>query len=234
MSTPGPAKGDPRKPEPNAPRVDPSDATRLISAASETDAGETQVIDIRPTLPGPRGTEPATENLSTTTAIPSQSPPADSPVLLRFGPGVPAQRPARPTDESHASARRSSRGWGALNLVLTAALALVVAWLLRPSPPVEVRRVTVQAPAVVGCQGTADVVGTLQTNGRSGSVKYRWIRNDGTVSGTLTAKPVSGDTSVGVHMRWSFTGAGTYAATATLEVLDPIAPGSSTSFTYRC
>ena len=74
----------------------------------------------------------------------------------------------------------------------------------------------------------------MRTNGKPGTIRYRWQRNDGVSSGILTAKPARGQHAVDLRLRWTFTGPGSYAATATLDVLEPKPLGASTSFAYRC
>jgi hypothetical protein len=44
----------------------------------------------------------------------------------------------------------------------------------------------------------------------------------------------SGRSQVAVHLYWSFSGHGTYPATATLRVLTPTATEALGRFTYQC
>jgi hypothetical protein len=196
---------------------------------------ETRLVETRPVLPVPRPAAMlAADAVDTTVPIPRLATGLGAEVLLRFGPGVPAEPRPEVLDDEGTRPPASSRRWRNVNIVLTAALALVVLWLLWPSQPVEVRQVTVRAPALVSCGGSADVVATLRTNGRAGDVRYRWVRNDGVTSDVLTTSSPKGRDAVDVHLRWTFTGPGTYAAEATLEVVEPRATPAAASFTYRC
>ncbi|MDQ1636519.1 MAG: hypothetical protein QOJ32_3328 [Frankiaceae bacterium] len=213
---------------------EPSDPSRK-SGGDETRLVETRLVDTRPVLPVPRhATTSASGAVDATVPIPRQLTNPESEVRLRFGPGVPAQRRPRSPDDEVTLSPPTDRRWRVLNILLTTALALVVLWLLWPSHPIEVRQVTVRAPAVVSCGSSADVVATLQTNGRAGDVRYRWVRNDGLTSEVLTTSPPDGKSTVDVHLRWTFTGPGTYAAQVTIEVIEPQATAAATSFTYRC
>ncbi|WP_280717419.1 hypothetical protein [Kitasatospora sp. MAP5-34] len=80
----------------------------------------------------------------------------------------------------------------------------------------------------------AVVTGTLETNGRAGTVSHRWRRSDGTVSGEFTQPVAKGSHRTDVVLRWTFDGKGTMAATAVLDVTSPTAHSASTSFTYTC
>ncbi|MFR9676936.1 hypothetical protein [Streptomyces sp. TR06-5] len=51
------------------------------------------------------------------------------------------------------------------------------------SPEVAVEQVVVRAdPRGPSCNGTADVEAVIRTNGRPGTLRYHWRRNDGTRS----------------------------------------------------
>ncbi|MFD7877937.1 hypothetical protein ACFV5G_28235 [Streptomyces sp. NPDC059766] len=167
--------------------------------------------------------------------------------VLRFGPGV-----------THATARRSSgtsptlpvvgpgptrtrrdpRRHALPALVLIVAIAFL-AW-QRSGPDVVPERVSVTTlTSTVGCDGTMDVVGVITTNGRPGTLSYRWVRNDGTRSDVLRETVSSGQDQARVHLRWSFQGTGTYRAAAELRVLSPggtsgRGPSATTYFTYEC
>jgi hypothetical protein len=159
--------------------------------------------------------------------------------VVRFGPGVPRTPPtspewSRPT--APASRKKRRRPWiGAL--VTIALVAGVLVWLLtRGSDPVQAHAQQVTASSPPGaCDTVVDVVGTIATNGRPGSITYQWIRNDGQPTDVLTQTVATGATSTQVHLQWSFSGHGRFNAVATLRVLDP-APASEASgaFTYSC
>ena len=74
-----------------------------------------------------------------------------------------------------------------------------------------------------GCDGTADVVGVVKTNGRPGTVTYRWVRSDGTTSGLLREKLTRGQKQARLHLLWTFHGRGEYRAAAELRIVSPSA-----------
>ncbi|WP_261993231.1 hypothetical protein [Streptomyces sp. adm13(2018)] len=139
-------------------------------------------------------------------------------------PGVPAPRPAR---------SRGPRRYALAAVVLVAVL-LFLAW-REYGPGVAVRDVTVGvAEQRLGCDGTADVVGLVRTDGRPGTVTYRWERSDGTRSGVLTEKLARGQEEARLHLLWTFHGSGTHQAVARLVVTSPGQRSSEVTFTYDC
>ncbi|MFE3200143.1 hypothetical protein [Embleya sp. NPDC059237] len=170
----------------------------------------------------------------------------------RFGPGVPTLRdPAdgrvasvwhgtpspgpRPQDvPRRRRPRRSILGGLLLPALVLIAVLVYLAW-QRYAPPLAVTGATVHADAAgPACDGTATVVGTLHTNGRAGTVNYRWKRSDGTVSGVLRQRVARDAHRTDVVLRWTFDGHGTVQATATLEILSPDPADASATFTYAC
>ncbi|MGW0877462.1 hypothetical protein ACWD3Z_44425 [Streptomyces sp. NPDC002740] len=190
------------------------------------------------TLVGP----PTTEILPTPT--PTPTPTATPPdrvegTVLRFGPGVTAavaQRthrtlPAVPTPAAPSRRRLRRHALPALVLVLVIAF---LAW-QRLGPSVAVRSVEVTArPTVLGCDGTADIVGLVTTNGRPGTLSYRWTRSDGTTSGVLREVVVRGQRQARLHLLWTFQGKGHYAAQAELHILTPLDRTTTSHLTYDC
>ena len=81
---------------------------------------------------------------------------------------------------------------------------------------------------------TVDVVGTVTTDGRAGTFTYQWLRSDGQVSAELTGSVADGVTSTQVHLMWTFSGPGTYPASATLRVLRPDPVEAVGHLTYSC
>ena len=122
-----------------------------------------------------------------------------------------------------------------LSAALTGAVVAFVVWFLWPSGPLQVHAVSVKAlPAAVSCGQTADVVATVVTNGNPGTLRYRWDRGDGHRSGILRQTLSRGQRRVDLHLSWNFSGPGTYAASATVDLLEPTAKGVTVRFTYRC
>lgn len=178
--------------------------------------------------------------------------------VLRFGPGVPPRPPGTTPAPAPAPAprdgvttavwhgavggarpgpprghRRRPRRYLLAATVLVAVLA-ALAW-QRYGTPLSVTRVRVQPPAPApGCDGTADVVGVVRTNGRPGTLVYRWERSDGTASGQLREKLSRGQEEAKVSLLWSFRGRGEYRASVELRIISPSAHRSTTRFVYRC
>ncbi|MFF4659158.1 hypothetical protein [Streptomyces sp. NPDC001381] len=232
----------------------PDDDTTVVSPCGDratTSLGPQG--DQAATVVGPPG-GPATTVVSprtgdgTTPARPGDRPPAHGPgdgTVLRFGPGVTAARgltaalpsgahtvphvPAVPAPAGHRRLRRHALP----AFVLIAALVFLL-W-RDTAPGLSVREVTVAAVQdSTGCDGTADVVGVVRTDGRAGELSYRWVRNDGTASDVLHATVAEGRRVVRLHLLWTFQGQGSYAAAAELRVLSPGGGTARTAFTYDC
>ncbi|WAZ26257.1 hypothetical protein STRCI_007813 [Streptomyces cinnabarinus] len=170
---------------------------------------------------------------------PAPSPPPPDRVdgtLLRFGPGVTAAvahrtLPVVPTPP--APPRRRWRRHALPAVVLICVLAFL-AW-QRLGPSVEVDTVTVTAqPQVLGCDGTADIVGVVRTNGQPGTLSYRWTRSDGTASGVLREVVVRDQEEARLHLKWTFQGKGQRTALAELHLLSPTRETVTARFTYNC
>jgi hypothetical protein len=85
----------------------------------------------------------------------------------------------------------------------------------------------------VGCNGTADIIGTIFTNGHGGRIKYEWVRGV-EANAPLVADDASGSNTVQVTLKWAFHGKGTGSAVAELRVLDPQQDEASIIFPYSC
>ncbi|MFD3620730.1 hypothetical protein ACFWWT_36970 [Streptomyces sp. NPDC058676] len=192
------------------------------------------------TLVGP----PATGILPTPTPTPTPTPAPTPPdrvegTVLRFGPGVTAAvahrthmtLPAVPPPL--VPPRRRLRRHALPALVLVSVIAFL-AW-QRHGPAVAVRTASVTArPTVLGCDATADIVALVATNGRPGTLSYRWTRSDGTASGVLREVVVRGQTQARLHLLWTFQGKGHYTARAELRVLTPTHRTVTAQLTYEC
>lgn len=159
--------------------------------------------------------------------------------VLRFGPGVTAtvaQRthrtlPAVPPPLVPPRRRARRHALPALVLVLVMAF---LAW-QRLGPSVEVRTVAVTArPTVLGCGDTADIVGLVTTNGRPGTLSYRWTRSDGTASGVLREVLVKDQRQARLRLLWTFQGEGRHTARVELRILSPTDRTITTHLTYAC
>ncbi|MEU9039057.1 hypothetical protein AB0D45_29720 [Streptomyces sp. NPDC048352] len=159
--------------------------------------------------------------------------------VLRFGPGVTAAMappfPLRPAPAARPPAGRGG-GWRryTLAVVVLAAVLGYLGW-QRFGPAVEVRELSVATdPQGPGCEGAADVVAVVRTNGRPGTLRYRWVRSDGTQSQELTERVPGGREEATLHLMWTFHGTGAYPARAELQLLSPVRRTAAAEFTYRC
>ncbi|WP_225321004.1 hypothetical protein [Streptomyces luteolifulvus] len=159
--------------------------------------------------------------------------------VLRFGPGVTAALAHR----SHTTLpkltvpaprpRRGLRRHALPALVLIVVIAFL-AW-HRSTTALGLEAVTVTTrQTTVECDGTADIVGLLTTNGRPGTVSYRWVRSDGTTSDVLREVTPQGRKQARVHLLWTFQGEGRYRAQAELHILSPTRDTATIQFTYDC
>ena len=156
---------------------------------------------------------------------------------IRIGPGI--------VPEAVPAPRRRRRWWGRLTRILSAVVTLVLvggaAWTLwqwwqRSHNNVAVTSVAV-APAqqLAGkCDVQYDIVGTVMTNGKAGTISYEWVRSDGQSSGVLKQSVAAGETSTKVHLYWRFSGQGSMTAQATLHVLAPARIEGAAQFPYSC
>ncbi|MFG2983689.1 hypothetical protein ACGFYQ_20980 [Streptomyces sp. NPDC048258] len=159
--------------------------------------------------------------------------------VLRFGPGVTAAMPAPfPVSATAVRGARRRRGAGLRRYTLAAVVLLAVLAYLgwqRYGPALVVRDVAVTTdPGGPACNAAADVVAVVRTDGRPGTLTYRWLRSDGTHSERLTERVPRGQREARLHLLWTFRGAGTYPAKAELELLSPERRTAAVEFTYRC
>ncbi|MCX5264809.1 hypothetical protein [Streptomyces sp. NBC_00199] len=174
-----------------------------------------------------------------TPVTPTPAPDRVEGTMLRFGPGVTAAvaerthrtLPSVPTRP--APRRRRARRHALPALVLIGVIAFL-AW-QRLGPSLEAGAVEVVArPTVVACDDTADVVGLVATNGRPGTLSYRWVRSDGTASSVLREVVAPGQRQARLHLLWTFQGRSHYAARAELHLLSPVDRTVVTDLTYDC
>jgi hypothetical protein len=221
-----PAAGEARAPgdADTRPRPAATDPRRRSSGFAET---QLRAPGFQQTLPGGGG---AQENRSAYQET-HQRPGSGEEVVHRFGPGL----TGAPKWSGPAPRRRRSPKGGVLfgGLALAAVLAFFLLW--RPDPVVLTgAEVAPAAPVGQACDVTVDVVGTIRTNGRAGTIGYRWLRSDGESSEPLTQTVEAGQTSAQVHLFWTLSGKGRYPATATLEITQPQPLTATGGFTYSC
>ncbi|HEX4291270.1 MAG TPA: serine/threonine-protein kinase [Trebonia sp.] len=174
---------------------------------------------------------------------PPGPPPASFPVPSQPGPPVrsapqAATRRADPVPEWPVAQRGPRRSaWRAVvsTLIAAAIVAGVGAYLWeRAHQTLKITSVKVTAAKQsVGCNGTADIIGTIFTNGHGGSIKYEWVRGV-EANAPLVADDASGSNTVQVTLKWAFHGKGTGSAVAELRVLDPQQDEASIIFPYSC
>ena len=188
----------------------------------------------------------ATPTVFSPTPPPGEQPEAES--LIRFGPGVPDPKTARtmavwqgqgPAGSAAAAAPEEKSKKRMLGGFLLAGIVLlaVVAFLLWQhfGSSLTVSSVAVKAtPAALACDGTEQITATVRTNGSSGTIHYRWVRSDGTTSGTLSQTVPSGTHQVSLPLRWTVQGQGNLQGTATLQITDPGSRTASATFDYSC
>jgi hypothetical protein len=120
--------------------------------------------------------------------------------------------------------------------IVIVAGAAVYLW-ERTHQSLKVVNVSVSAPQVpAGCNVTVTLTATIVTNGKGGTITYKWIRTPGgTQPSPSTITVAGGEDTVQVSLDWRFTGKGTTQASAELEVLSPNSAVSSVSgLTYSC
>ncbi|MGN9778145.1 hypothetical protein ACTMS0_20620 [Micromonospora sp. H33] len=171
---------------------------------------------------------------------PGATPPATG-GEVRFGPGVPAAPPAAPPWPSPAPPPRRRPLWrrvtSVLSTLLTVVLVAVVGWYLwQRLSPLEIAGVTVAVPEPAGdrCDVTVDVVATVTTNGRAGEIRYQWLRSGSAPGAVLTERVGRGQPTVDLTLRWTFSGVGRTAETATVNITAPSPAQARTVVTYDC
>ncbi|MFG3054183.1 hypothetical protein ACGFZP_24950 [Kitasatospora sp. NPDC048239] len=155
--------------------------------------------------------------------------------LRRFGPGVPPQAAAVWHGAAVPDARRPRRVWRWLVPIVVLAAVLAFLYWRFTTPALAVTGVGVTTdPAGPGCGGTAVITAAVATNGGAGTIRYRWLRSDGTTSGEIAQEVPSGTHRTDLVLRWSFEGQGALQATATLDLLTPGPRTAAASFAYHC
>ncbi|MFE5588412.1 hypothetical protein, partial [Kitasatospora sp. NPDC056531] len=174
-------------------------------------------------------------SVPTPTAAPDERPLAPG-ELRRFGPGVPPRAAAAWHGEAAAEPKprpRRVRRWLVPVAVLLAVLALLF-WRFHTTVLAVTAVGVTTDPAGPGCGGTAVVTASVETNGGAGSIRYRWVRSDGTTSDEIVQDVRSGTHHTDLILRWTFDGHGSLQATATLEIIAPAARTATATFPYHC
>ncbi|PGH44736.1 hypothetical protein COO58_10085 [Micromonospora sp. WMMA1996] len=160
---------------------------------------------------------------------------------LRFGPGVPATPPPPPAWPVAPPIRPPRPLWrrvvSVLSTLLTAVLLVTVGlYLWQRLRPLEVEQVAVAVPRPPGiaCDVTVDVVATVRTNGRAGTIRYQWFRSDAPPGALLSERVGSGQRTATLTLRWTFSGVGATTGTATVNIIEPAPVQAGTRVSYRC
>ncbi|GIE97718.1 hypothetical protein [Paractinoplanes rishiriensis] len=158
---------------------------------------------------------------------------------LRFGPGVPPTPVTAPAWPSTTAPRRPllRRLVSALSGLLTLALVVVLGlYLWQRLSPLEVESAAVAVPTPAGnkCDVTVDVVATVRTNGRSGEIRYQWLRSGTPPGAVLTEQVGSGQRTAALTLKWTFSGVGTTTETATVNIIEPSPLQAGTEVVYSC
>jgi eukaryotic-like serine/threonine-protein kinase len=175
--------------------------------------------------------------------VPSQSAPMGMvpPAVVRTGPATGAgtgQGPVVPMWPIVPPPRRRSPWPGVISTLITAAIvagAGAYYW-VRTHETMAITKVLVTAtnPKVgVGCNGTANLIGTITTNGHGGPIEYEWILG-GVKKGVLKATAGTESDTVQVTMGWTFHGKGNGSYVAELDTLTPESDQASITFPYSC
>ncbi|MFF3846587.1 hypothetical protein [Streptomyces sp. NPDC002328] len=211
-------------------------ATALASHWIQRPDPDTTAVDLTPL--DPTAVDPTAAGLPDDTAVTA---PADG-TVLRFGPGVTAALAHRPPPTlptvtpppAPPRRRRLLRRHALPALVVTAVVAYTY-WWEHDTAPVSVREVSVTAARPsLGCGMTAEIVGVVRTDGRPGTLSYRWVRNDGTASDVRHATLERGRGEARFRLSWTFQGQGRRTAEAELRLLSPVERSAAVTFTYAC
>jgi serine/threonine protein kinase len=167
--------------------------------------------------------------------VPPQPTPIRSAPQASTGAGT-GQGPAVPVWPTTPPRRRRSPWPGILSSLITAAIVAGVGayYWIHTHQALQVTDVKVTAAnSKVGCEGTANLIGTITTNGRGGPITYEWVLN-GERQGVLKASDGTGSDTVKVTESWAFHGRGTGKDIAELDVITPQSGQSSITFPYSC
>ncbi|MGC4889924.1 hypothetical protein [Micromonospora sp. DT227] len=221
-------------------------ATSIVHRTGPWSGGGQPTAGYLPTATGPAGpTAGATAGAYRETTVDARAVsgvPAPAPGgELRFGPGVPATPPPAPAWPAASPARPPRPVWrrvvSVLSTLLTAALLVTVGlYLWQRLRPLEIEQVAVAVPrpAGVACDVTVDVVATVRTNGRAGTIRYQWFRSDAPPGALLAERVGSGQRTATLTLRWTFSGVGATTGTATVNIVEPTPVQAGTRVSYRC
>jgi hypothetical protein len=216
----------------------------------DTKVLNTEVLDAdtptEPTLAPTQAFADEDEDEAVTPTKPMSTPTSASGEYRRIGAGVPkaeAGASASQISPEMAAAwhgiqprkprRALLRGWLLPLVVLVGVIVLLLWQHLGGQLSVSGVGASARTP-LIGCDSTEIVTATLHTNGKPGTIEYRWVRSDGTVSDELQQRVSAGTTQLDVVLRWAFTGQGSMHALATIDVQSPGTASAVATFDYVC
>ncbi|WBC16109.1 hypothetical protein O7600_04520 [Micromonospora sp. WMMA1998] len=222
----------------------PADSDATVHLAPPQQVTGPPTVAYRPTSTGPAaptaGATAGAYRYPTAPAVSGVPAPASG-GELRFGPGVPATPPPPPAWPVAPPIRPPRPLWrrvvSVLSTLLTAALLVTVGlYLWQRLRPLEVEQVAVAVPRPPGvaCDVTVDVVATVRTNGRAGTIRYQWFRSDAPPGALLSERVGSGQRTATLTLRWTFSGVGATTGTATVNIIEPAPVQAGTRVSYRC
>jgi serine/threonine protein kinase len=165
--------------------------------------------------------------------------PAESGPAAGYPDTQPVSGPAWPDATRARSRRRRPRWRGIVSTLITFAVVGGIGayvWMRTHQSVLKVTGVSVALASPLGnaCNVTAELVGTIVTNGDGGPITYQWVQNTNPPMPTATVTNASGANTVTVTLKWTFHGKGTLHSVAELHVISPNAATGNTEFTYSC
>lgn len=170
---------------------------------------------------------------------PAEPGPATGYPETRHQDAQPVSGPAWPDATRARSRRRRPRWRGIVSTLITFAIVGGIGayvWTRTHQPALKVTSVSVAMARPLGnaCNVTAELVGTIVTNGEGGPITYQWVQNTNPPMPVATVTNASGANTVAVTLKWTFHGKGTLHSVAELHVISPNAATGNTEFTYSC
>jgi serine/threonine protein kinase len=153
--------------------------------------------------------------------------------------GYPVSGPSWPDATKTRSRPRRPRWRGIVSALITFAIVGGIGayvWMRTHQSPLKVTGVSVALARPLGnaCDATAELVGTIVTNGEGGPITYQWVQNNKPPLPAATVTNASGSSTVTVTFKWTFRGKGTEHALAELRVISPNEAIGNAQFTYSC
>jgi serine/threonine protein kinase len=151
----------------------------------------------------------------------------------------PGSGPAWPDATRARSRRRRPRWRGIASTLITFAIVGGIGayvWVRTHQSALKVTGVSVALASPLGnaCNVTANLVGTIVTNGKGGPITYQWVQNTNPPMSAATVTDATGANTVTVTLQWTFHGKGTLHSVAELHVISPNVATGNAEFIYSC